>query len=309
MSTAIRYNVLAQANTEQWRVLRHTGIGASESAAAAGVSEWKTPLDIFCEKRGEVAQVEQTDAMRLGHLLEPVVEAEFLRRTGMVAVLSPCGFMRHKECEHVFATPDAILSGASGDEVGEWKTTTWRQAAKLGAEDTDDIPVEWLCQVQQEMAVTDLAVAHVAVLLDGRTLKTYRVERSPELIEQLIAAETELWERIENNDPPEPNWEHPRTHDLIRRLHGSVDGGLIVLSDEISACWDQYETLGQQIKDLESRRKMDLARVLHAIGDNYAGILQGGERIVRRKRIEATEISYTRGTYIDVRAVKAGKGK
>ena len=301
--------VIADPDTPDWHRLRLTGIGASEAAAAAGISEWRTPLDVFVAKRAEIAPREPTDAMRLGNLLEPVVQAEFIRRTGMAIVHSPVGLMRHHAYPWVLATPDAILcehryGPSTMDSVGEWKTTTWRQAAKLGEEDTDDIPVDWLCQVQQQMAVTGLLVAHVAALIDGRTLRTYQVESNPDLQLELIEAERELWERIENNDPPEPTWEHPAALRAVQECFRTVEEDRKQLSAEACLTWEYYEECGRKIADLKKEQSAAKAHVLYEIGNSGCAQLDDGRVIKRTLRPEA-QVEYVRKAYVDVRAVKS----
>src|SRR4051812_1639091 len=66
-----------------WYAARSTGIGASEIAAAAGLSRYATPLEIYARKRGLMPEIEDNDAMRLGRKLEPVVKSEFCERTGL----------------------------------------------------------------------------------------------------------------------------------------------------------------------------------------------------------------------------------
>ncbi len=57
---------------EEWLKLRLKGIGGSDCAAAVGMSRWKSPLEVFMEKTGRKAQVEETEKMYWGRTLEPV---------------------------------------------------------------------------------------------------------------------------------------------------------------------------------------------------------------------------------------------
>lgn len=66
----------------EWLKTRQTGIGGSDVAAILGLSKWKTPLDIYLAKTGEVDQ-EQSQAAYFGTILEDIVAKEFQKRTGM----------------------------------------------------------------------------------------------------------------------------------------------------------------------------------------------------------------------------------
>lgn len=295
---------IAMPETPEWHAARSTGIGASELAAAAGLSEYETPLHIYARKRGEIPDQAETVAMRLGKRLEPVIVAEFADESGRQIQQYPMPMYRHPQHAFLLATPDAAVVT---DEGLECKATSWRQAMKLGAEGTDDLPARWVCQCQAQMAVMSWGVVHLAVLLDGRTLKTFIVERNEPLIAGLIEAASDLWDRIQEGDPPEPEWSHPRTPELIRQIHQTVGEGRVMLSGDSVALWTEYESLGKQAGDMQKRRDELKARVLHEIGDHFAGVLPDS-RMVRRKVTERKGYTVEPTSFLDIRAVKFDGG-
>lgn len=293
--------VVAKPHTAEWYAARNTGIGASEIAIAAGLSPYATPLELYHRKRGELPPLDETDSMRLGLLLEPVVKAEFTTRTG-IAFSDPSPPMyRHDNYGMILATPDGIIDNS---EVFEAKTASWRMKQLWGDESTDTVPDAYLCQCQMQLAVMGFQFCHLAVLFDAHEFRTYRIARNDELIDMLMRAGIELWQRIQEGRPPEPNWEHPSTPSLISAIHDTVAETRIELSYEEAFLWREYESLGREITELKKRRKAAKAKVLHAIGDHGAGLLGDG-RMVRRKLILGGPVSYERDDYIDVRAVKA----
>lgn len=58
-------------NTPEWREWRRGGIGASDIPAIMGVG-YRTEYELALEKRGQLPPQDETDAMRWGHLVEPV---------------------------------------------------------------------------------------------------------------------------------------------------------------------------------------------------------------------------------------------
>lgn len=291
-------------DTPDWLEKRRGGIGSSEAAAVLGLDEYKTPLHLYFDKRGEGPEQEETDAMRLGHLLEPVVCQFFTHRTGIEVVQSPVGLFRHSEYEFVLATPDAILADES---LGEWKTTNFRMEDGLGDEGTDDIPERWLCQVQQQMGVTGIHKAHVAALIDGRRLKTYQVVFNERLFAIIVDAERELWERIINGDPPEPDWNHSRTPDLVKEMRDSIFDTRVRMPNDVAAMWDRYERMGKLASKIKRKRDELKARVTYWLGDNYAGVLPDN-RMVRRKKVSVASYVVEAREQVDVRAVKFDGG-
>jgi hypothetical protein len=294
--------MVAMPHTPEWYAARNTGIGASEIAAAAGLSPYQTPLELYLRKRGEIPPFEGNGATRMGTLLEPVVKSEFKRITGIVPIDENPAMYRSGLYEWMTATPDMIVTDT---ELAEVKTASWRMKSSWGDEYSDAIPDQYLCQTQWQMAVMGpgFTSVHVPVLFDGFETKIYRVERNELMIGYLIDAGLELWERIQNGDPPEPNWEHDSTPKLIRAMHSEINGQVVEIEDITADAWFSYEHLGKQIKELEGRRERYKSEVLYAIGDNYAGDLGDG-RILRRKLIEKKGHVVGPSSYIDFRAVK-----
>src|SRR5262245_42442218 len=72
---------------ERWLAERNKGIGASEAAAIVGLSPWESPLAVYARKVGVLETVkEETEAMRWGALLEPLILTEFGIETGREVV-------------------------------------------------------------------------------------------------------------------------------------------------------------------------------------------------------------------------------
>lgn len=291
-------------HSQEWHAHRKTGIGASESAAAAGLSPHTTPFEIYCRKRGELPEIDETDAMWFGSQVQPVIAAGFERETGIKVLESPLGLFRHPEHEFMLASPDALLHPNDG---GEWKSTDPFYARTLGVKAGEALPaacVDWHCQAQQQMAVCGWNKVWFGVLI-GRKVVPFEVERNDRLIGGLVAAERELWERIQNGDPPDLDFAHRSALGLVKDLYGEVHDTCIELSAEVSDDWLRYEDIGRQIRDLEKARKVSQVRVLQAIGDNGSGLLFDGERVVKRIAIAETEIAaYTRKAYVMMRSVK-----
>ena len=264
--------------TPAWHIARQKCIGASEAAAACGISEWSQPLEVYLRKRGEIAEFEGNDATRLGTLLEPIVLGEYERRTGHDLV-THLPLHISGEREHIGATPDATVVGL--DFPVEAKTTSHWRAGEFGDEGTDQIPDEYVCQAQQQMYVLEADRCDVAVLIDGRTLKVYRVNRNDKLIHKMMVAEDDLWQRILEGNPPEPQWKHPATVGLLQAMHGTVREETIPLSDSTAVAWGRYQELGELAKNIDAEREACKARIYHALGDYALGELPSGGTIRR----------------------------
>ena len=159
------------------------------------------------------------------------------------------------------------------------------------------------------MYVMGRECVHVAVLVDAESLLLFRVVREEELIGCIVEAERELWERIQNLDPPEPDWEHSRTPQLIREMYGIAKDEQTVKHISMSGLnsWGRKRQASRLIKRLKAREETEAAKVRAEIGKDFAVILPGGETMIRRKRIIAEVSAHTKD-YIDMRECKVPRG-
>ena len=104
--------------------------GASLAAAVCGVSEWSTPLHVYHEMVTGTGSKDESDAMRLGKKLEPVVISEYIERTGY-GCMYPQPMYFHPVHHFLAATPDAMTLWDR--EVTEELLRTTPKAASLFA--------------------------------------------------------------------------------------------------------------------------------------------------------------------------------
>jgi len=298
--------LVCEANTEQWKQYRKTGIGASEAAAALGVSPWSTALEIYHVKRGELPEFDGNVATRWGQLLEPAVLQLFTDETG-IQITGYCpGLFRHDQHHFMLATPDAI----AGDGVGvETKTTMSR--TEMGENGSDEAPISWWLQAQQQIAVCGFQTVYIAAaILDTRQLKWFQIDRDDEIISHLVSAERILWDQIQQGTPPEPDWEHESTAKLLRSRFPDFDATAErKLTTNAQAAWEQAERLGERIKQMETQRKLLQGHAIKELDDAAYGVFPDGERMLRRKTIAASESMVKRKERIDIRCVKVPKAK
>jgi putative phage-type endonuclease len=181
---------------QAWLAERRTGIGGSDAAAACGLSKWKTPLELWLDKRGELETAE-SEPMKWGNLLEPVVRQEYCNRTGRTVVVPP-GIIRHPTVQFALMTPDGIA-----DESRVLQVKTARTSDGWGEPGSSDIPLEYILQTQHEMFVTRLPVADVAVLVGGSDFRIYVVEADSELQSLMLDKEAAFWRLVRDGEPPD----------------------------------------------------------------------------------------------------------
>lgn len=273
---------------EAWLLARQQTIGASEAAAACGVSPYQTPLDLYLRKVGLAEPVAETMAMRLGNLLEPVIATLFQEETGATIARQQV-YARSTRYPHLSATIDGITADG---KVVEFKTMGSRMAGLLGDEGTDELPDSWVLQAAQQLVVAETAGLDVdtsgvdfAVLVGGQEFRRFRVEANEALLATMLAKLDEFWDRVVRRDPPPVT--RPSDAGILHLLHpapGPTIEGDEALADHVF----HYADMGGVIKEREDDRKMTKARILEAMGGASVAVLPDGTR-VSRKVIERAE--------------------
>jgi hypothetical protein len=143
--------------TDAQRALRLTGVGGSEVAAVLGLATRttedgavRTGFDVWLAKTQGLESISAVDAER-GTFLEPSVVDWYMARTGFAKGLTP-GTVRHATRPVALCTPDALALKPDG--VARLVSVKCpRHGYDWGAEGTDDVPQDYLLQLQWEHAI------------------------------------------------------------------------------------------------------------------------------------------------------------
>lgn len=244
-------------NRDQWLQERQNGIGGSDAPAVLGLSKWRTPLQVYLEKRGEAEPQAESEPMRWGTRLEPLVRQEYADRTGEVVRL-PDGLLRHPKYPWMLATIDGVTDSQRLVEI-----KTARTAEGWGEPGTDEVPQAYLIQVQHYLAVTALPVADVAVLIGGQDFRLYEVPADRELQDMIVEQEAEFWRRVQDGTPPDP----VTYADVVARYGRTSRAATVVATP---AVLDAVRTLRQikaEREALDAREEAARAVVMQALGD------------------------------------------
>jgi putative phage-type endonuclease len=252
--------------TQEQQDIRRTGIGASEIAAVAGCSRWRTPISVYEAKVG-AAPERDSAPMRWGNRLEAVIADAYAEERG-VTLASP-GTLRHPEHEYVLATPDRIALDADGRwaRVVEIKTAGFRSSEDWGPEGTSDVPEDYLCQVQWQMLVTGLPVADLVVLIAGQDYRVYTIQRDDELIALLLQAAQQFWERHVVPGIPPPADGSPSYSEHLSRRFATDDGTMLPATDEARDLVRRYVDAKDEADAAEERAELLRQQVQALVGE------------------------------------------
>lgn len=209
---------MAELSQEQHEA-RAKGIGGSDAAVVCGLSRWKTPVQLWQEKTGQVEpeDLDDKEFVQWGKLLEDVICDEWARRSGRR--------VRRQNITRVDKEFDFMRGNIDRDVVGireglEAKNSSAWMADEWGEDGTDEVPDFYLIQGVHYMRVLDYDAWNFAVLLGGNELRSYRIERDEEIENQVIELERKFWEDcvVGGEAPP------PITVEDLSRLHPNATG-------------------------------------------------------------------------------------
>lgn len=182
---------------------RKNGIGGSDIAAIAGLNKYKTPLDVYLEKKDLIADnFVMNDAIHFGNLLEDIVAEEYARRTKSV-VSQPYKMFAHKDHPFMLANIDRWVNDK--EYVLECKTAGAFSRDKFGEQDSDQMPETYLLQCAWYAAVCDVPKVDLAVLIGGQDFRIFTYARNLLLEGKLINIASNFWNNhILKDIPPSP---------------------------------------------------------------------------------------------------------
>ena len=154
-------------------IQRKKGIGGSDIAAIIGVSQFKTALEVYLSKTTEQPE-QQGEHLYWGHALENPIIDRFIQDTGANVIRQP----EMRQHEWAIANADALIVDGAGNPqaILEIKTASAYKTKDWGS-DGDNVPIEYIAQVQWYMEIFNVDYAHIAVLIGGRDYRQYTIAR------------------------------------------------------------------------------------------------------------------------------------
>ncbi len=257
------------ATHDEWLNDRLKGIGGSDAGAVLGLNPYKSAYTLWAEKTGRISSyVPDNEAMRQGRDLEDYVAKRFEEETGKKVRKSGFSY-QSKEYPFMLANVDRLVVG---EDAGlECKTTSVLTKTKY---DKGDIPASYYAQCMHYMAVTGASRWYIAVLILNKGFYWYSIERNEEEIQNLIAAESDFWEMVTNNEEPIVD-DSDSTSTTLEKLYPKDDGETLDLfgqENEISLYMDikaRIKNLEKKKKEYENTFKADLGNHTFGRSDRY----------------------------------------
>lgn len=232
---------------------RRRYIGSSDAAAILGLSNFRTPYDVYLAKTSETR--EEMDPAKRKFLerrkrWEPVV-VQMLREELEAEIVSIN--RRYIDREHDYFAAEVDAEALDSGEIMnvEIKTVHPRAFGERygwGEAGSGDIPVDYEAQVQFALGVTGRSQAIVAAMVGLDDMVFYRIERDDETIATLRAACSKFWtEHVVAKVAPEPT----TIEDLHRLYRKSTPGLSVAATDDVGSKALQLRAARAQISAIE----------------------------------------------------------
>lgn len=226
---------------------RSKGLGASDSAAACGVSKWKTPYQLWLEKTGQ-SDVDLSELLhiQIGNALEPMILDRFCKNNKLTIKDQQKRFI-DVERPWRWATVDAISSDGG---LVEAKSVGFANPADWGEDQSDMVPMQYYVQSQWGLSCTDLKFAWIPVVVLNREERLYRVERDDDFISDMIERATGFWNCVLTNTAPDMV-----TLEDCQLAWPTDNGGLVVADEAIEKIVAELKGIKADIKQLDAREE------------------------------------------------------
>lgn len=317
---------------------RNEMIGGSDIAAILGMSRWKTPLKLWCEKTEKLPAPDLSDneAVELGKELEDFVAQKFTKETGKAVRRSP-KYYQHPDYPYMVAHVDRLVTGT--DEILECKTCSAFKADEWEFETVEEeqpdgtikkvqvpsIPQEYILQVIWYLGITGRKVGHIAVLIGGQRFRKRHIDFDQELFNQMVEAAKEFWQHVKEDTPPAVM---PNDDETLKELYSEHSEVMIELypTDEESSIAVQsleekiayLQEVKAHIKSFEDEKKEIETHIKDIIKDNL-GIktpkysitwkLQKGQVSYDKEQMIADGVYEKYATQNSFRRLNVGKNK
>jgi putative phage-type endonuclease len=303
-------------------------IGGSDIAAVLGLSEWKTPLDLYLQKTGQWTEKPDADRekiFRRGHDWEPIVVRWLAEDYGMQitrrSIPESPNYYTDQECNFLaceidseFTVTEEFLAAVPELDIDrsligttqniEIKSVSPFAASKWGEQFTDEIPIDYGAQGMFGLMVTGRQLCVYGVVFGADNLTLYLIKRDQDTINAMKEKAITFWhEHVLKLAPPDPS-----NMSDIKYLLAKFNGRPVDLTVEMATKLKELEQVRNAIKANEAAEESLMfevgAYVYKAWGiannnqtDDNALLNFNGRTIATWKK--------QRGAFLDQKGIKA----
>lgn len=273
----------------EWLKARARGVGGSDIGAIARKSDWKTPFDVWLDKRpegGVEPPPSSLNRLRRGRVMEKFIRELVEEDEGMR--IYPPGHLKGPE-DWILATPDGYVydNPGRGEEI---KTTTeWAYKESWGAPGTEQVPVVYALQclwyMGAETAEEKTRYAVRVMPIDrgsGEIYDTFWVPRDDRKIVALQTIGRRFWQDyvlagVPPLPPADDDQEWARLNKGLNHYYRREVVRLVEADQDTMALARAYDRARADEKRWGMIKDAARARLMVALGENQGAKWDGGK--------------------------------
>jgi putative phage-type endonuclease len=255
---------------------RKLGIGGSDMPIILGLSKYKTPYQLYLEKKDIISSGEEMSPVQYwGNRLEAIIRDEFADRNN-VLIQTP-DTLTHPFYDFMRANIDGWI--VEWNAVLEVKCSTQFMVNEWGEDGSDYIPMAYLAQVAHYCSVTNADSAYIAVLIGGHDYRQYKYVRDTELEKTIIQAASGFWEAVQKDLPPPPT----NAIDLKLMFPRHIPEKSISVSNGIDSHLKNLLDTKAKMKELQAIEEESRFKIMQYMEDNECLLDESGRPLVTWK--------------------------
>lgn len=242
--------------TEEQRLNRLNGLGASDSSIVMGFSTYKTPYELYLEKTGIISSNNEiTELQYWGNMLEKCILKRFEEENSVV--LEYPDTVYHPEYPFIFANLDAY------EPISNMVVEAKNSNSFMRSEWDEGIPLPYIIQIAKQVAVTNANGGYCCVLIGGCEYRQFIYERDLELESMIIESDIAFWDCVQNGIEPKLL----TISDAMRKYLEATKGKQIVAAPELQDCIDSLVFTKMNLTYMTKRQDMAKLAIMTYMGD------------------------------------------
>ncbi len=259
--------------TPEQKEFKKGKIGASQCAAALGVSPFQTRAALFHELKGNVTPPDIGAKGRIGNAIEPVIIQEYEIEHG-IKVIPANDTLIHPDHDWMICHLDGRMPDY--EMILELKNVGPTMFHHWGLDgDPDGVPMYVNFQCIHQALLADVERVDVAAFFGGNALRVHPLEITKKAKQGVLDGLVAYWDDfIIPNKQPEVT---ENDIDLLKQLYWNCCNEKIIQVESTATAigFQDYRNVKDQIKVLQKKADAYKASIIEIMGD--AGVLMRGE--------------------------------
>ena len=257
-------------------------IGGSDIGGVLGLSTYKSEYDVYLDYIGqpkEVTEVQQA-IFDMGHELEGFI-AKQIERVYKVKLKATKYAYVHPVCVQLICHPDRLVTGlVDGKRIGvEIKSSSAYDSKRWGDADTDEIPMDYLCQCHSYI-MTNVCDEVWLFRFSNNRLTRYIITRDEEIEDNILKQVITWIDKVEHGYVPEITNYRTATKVFNNNTEDDIEA-----DDDITETVIEWREIQKEIKEREMQADILKAKIVEYMKDKKVLKNKEGDKLATYSKI------------------------